>query len=181
MVWAVSQRRKYTEPRLNKWNLNLTVKFQNCSHLCVYMLYATVVQLDKWPLCTVYRWGCQSAIWPDHPVLWYKVRLTISLKTRQAKVQCSFQHHLISSMRQQSATLNKILVITAGFWVQNAPKLFAFGPSSAPDPTGGAKTSPFPSPSMHSASRCLVQVFNNIITCQSYVQCPLTVLMYCVK
>jgi len=163
--------------------------------VCVYD-YTTVVQTDKWPLCIVYRWGCQTAIWPDHPVLWYKVRLTISLKTRQAKVQCSFQHHLISSMRQQLATLNKILVITAGFWVQNAPKLFAFGPSSAPDPTGGAKTSPglviwgrdTPHSPPHQCirhlyvrSRFLTILSILSILQQSYVQCPLTVLMYCVK
>ena len=117
-------------------------------------------------------------------------------QNRQAKVQCSFQHHLISSMRQQLATLNKILVITAGFWVQNAPKLFAFGPSSAPDPTGGAKTSPglviwgrdTPHSPPHQCIRHL-DVWSRFLTIlsilsilqQSYVQCPLTVLMYCVK
>ena len=49
---------------------------------------------------------------PDHPRFWYKVRLTISLKTGQVKVEYfirySFKRHLSSSVTQLLSVFNKV-------------------------------------------------------------------------
>ena len=81
--------------------------------------------------------------------VWYKVRLTVSLKTGPMQVRYFYPvfilRHLSSSVTQHLATFNRILFTKGGFSGTKCTKIvfvFGRGSASAADPAGVATTLP---------------------------------------